>query len=62
MFVQNAEIFQHGVGSPDLGIGPIRNAAIINQLLGQPRYRLPQRSAFQHCGRRRGRLFLASWF
>lgn len=50
VFVQNAEIFQHGVGSPDLGIGPIRNAAIINQLLGQPRYRLPQRSAFQHYG------------
>lgn len=50
IFVQNAEIFQHGVGSPDLGIGPIRNAKIINQLLGISRYRLPARSAFQEYG------------
>ncbi|MDN5509602.1 MAG: SidA/IucD/PvdA family monooxygenase, partial [Pseudomonas sp.] len=50
VFVQNAEIFQHGVGSPDLGIAAIRNATIINQLLGQPYYRLPKRSSFQRYG------------
>jgi len=50
IFVQNAEIFQHGVGSPDLGIGATRNAVIINQLLGEPRYRVPKRSAFQDYG------------
>ena len=32
IFVQNAEIFQHGVGSPDLGVAAIRNARIANQL------------------------------
>lgn len=50
IFVQNAEIFQHGVGSPDLGIAAIRNATIINQLLGRSHYRLPKRSAFQRYG------------
>lgn len=50
VFVQNAEIFQHGVGSPDLGIAAIRNASIINQLLGCSHYRLPKRSAFQRYG------------
>lgn len=50
IFVQNAEIFQHGVGSPDLGIAAIRNATIANQLLGRPHYRLPKRSSFQRYG------------
>ena len=50
IFVQNAEIFQHGVGSPDLGIAAIRNATIANQLLGQAQYRLPKRSSFQRYG------------
>lgn len=50
IFVHNAEIFQHGVGSPDLGIGAGRNAHIINQLLGRTHYRLLARSAFQHYG------------
>lgn len=50
VFVQNAEIFQHGVGSPDLGIAAIRNATILNQLLGRDHYRLPKRSAFQQYG------------
>lgn len=50
VFVQNAEIFQHGVGSPDLGLGALRNATIMNQLLGSDRYRIPKRSAFQSYG------------
>lgn len=50
VFVQNAEIFQHGVGSPDLGLAAMRNISIINQLLGHEHYRSPQRSAFQHYG------------
>lgn len=54
IFVQNAEIFQHGVGSPDLGISAIRNATIANQLLGQPHYRLPKRSSFQRYGMHEG--------
>lgn len=50
VFIQNAEIFQHGVGSPDLGLGAYRNATIINQLLGWNCYRMPARSAFQEFG------------
>ncbi|MHA6195953.1 putative histamine N-monooxygenase [Pseudomonas wadenswilerensis] len=54
VFVQNAEIFQHGVGSPDLGVAASRNATIVNQLLGRPHYRLPKRSAFQRYGMHEG--------
>lgn len=50
IFIQNSEIFQQGVGSPDLGIGANRNAVIINQLVEQARYRVPKRSAFQQYG------------
>ncbi|MCG7488017.1 anguibactin biosynthesis histamine N-monooxygenase AngU [Vibrio sp. Of14-4] len=50
IFIQNAEIFQHGVGGPDLGMGAYRNASIINQLLGREAYRLPAKSAFQNYG------------
>ena len=50
VFVQNPEIFQHGVGGPDLGIGAYRNASIINQALGKDVYRLPEKSAFQTYG------------
>jgi len=50
IFVQNAEIFQHGVGSPDLGVAAIRNATIVNRLLGRAHYRLPRRSSFQRYG------------
>jgi len=50
VFVQNAEIFQHGVGSPDLGLGAMRNSVILNQLLDEPQYRVPERSAFQNYG------------
>ena len=50
IFVQNAEIFQHGVGSPDLGLGAARNSLIINQLLGETRYHVPKQSSFQNYG------------
>ncbi|WXL25990.1 putative histamine N-monooxygenase [Ectopseudomonas mendocina] len=50
IFVQNAEIFQHGVGSPDLCVAAIRNINIINQLLGRDHYRIPKQSSFQRYG------------
>ena len=50
IFVQNADIFQQGIGSPDLGLGAYRNGSIINTLLGREQYRLPQQSAFQSFG------------
>ncbi|MFT0137337.1 putative histamine N-monooxygenase [Alcanivoracaceae bacterium MT1] len=50
IFIQNAEIFQHGVGAPDLGLGAYRNATIANQLLGREHYRHSSRSSFQDYG------------
>ena len=50
VFIQNAEIFQHGVGAPDLGLGAYRNGVIANQLLGREHYRSPVDSAFQDFG------------
>ncbi|MBE0441322.1 putative histamine N-monooxygenase [Psychrobacter sp. FME13] len=50
IFIQNSEIFQQGVGSPDLGIGANRNAVIINQLLGREVYRIASGTAFQTYG------------
>lgn len=50
IFVQNAEIFQHGIGSPDLGLGAYRNGNIVNTLLGREHYRLPQQTSFQCFG------------
>ena len=50
VFIHNADIFQQGVGSPDLGLGPNRNARILNQLLGRAHYPLPARPTFQHYG------------
>ncbi|NTY85689.1 putative histamine N-monooxygenase [Serratia fonticola] len=50
IFIQNAEIFQHGIGSPDLGMGAYRNAIIANRLLGREHYRIPQQTSFQSFG------------
>ncbi|WP_071058088.1 SidA/IucD/PvdA family monooxygenase [Pelistega sp. MC2] len=50
IFMQNADIFQQGVGAPDLGIGAYRNAVIINQLLSQNYYHIPERTSFQNYG------------
>ncbi|KPF42507.1 SidA/IucD/PvdA family monooxygenase [Rhizobium sp. AAP43] len=50
VFVQNAETHQHGVGSPDLGLGAYRNAIILNQLLGHTHYQVDHPSAFQSFG------------
>ncbi len=50
IFLQNAEIRHHGVGSPDLGLGAYRNMRILNRITGQTAFRLPARSAFQSFG------------
>ncbi|MBJ7329840.1 MAG: SidA/IucD/PvdA family monooxygenase [Solirubrobacteraceae bacterium] len=50
LFVQNAELHTHGVGTPDLGLGAHRNAVIINTILGQERYAVRERNVFQHFG------------
>lgn len=46
VFVANADTHSHGVAAPDLGIGAVRNATILNALTGRETYRLPKRTAF----------------
>jgi lysine N6-hydroxylase len=46
VFVANAEVHSHGVSAPNLDIGAIRNATILNAITGRETYRLPKRSAF----------------
>jgi L-2,4-diaminobutyrate decarboxylase len=46
IFVANADTHSHGVAAPDLGVAPIRNATIINTVMGREVYRLPQDTAF----------------
>jgi lysine N6-hydroxylase len=50
LFVQNAELHTHGVGTPDLGLGAHRNAVIVNALCEREVYALRERSVFQSFG------------
>ncbi|MEN3360908.1 MAG: lysine N6-hydroxylase [Mycobacteriales bacterium] len=50
LFVQNAELHTHGVGTPDLGLGAHRAATISNAVAGRAVYRLPRRVAFTDFG------------
>ncbi|WP_063628048.1 lysine N(6)-hydroxylase/L-ornithine N(5)-oxygenase family protein [Actinospica robiniae] len=45
LYVQNAELHTHGVGTPDLGLGAFRAAVILNAVAGREVYRLPRRTA-----------------
>jgi lysine N6-hydroxylase len=45
LYVQNAELHTHGVGTPDLGLAARRAASIINAVAGHEVYRLPERTA-----------------
>ncbi|GAA1265716.1 SidA/IucD/PvdA family monooxygenase [Kitasatospora nipponensis] len=46
LYVQNAELHTHGVGTPDLGLGAHRAAVILNALTGRTVHRLPARTAW----------------
>jgi lysine N6-hydroxylase len=46
LFVANADLHSHGVAAPDLGIGAIRNATILNSVAGREVFRLPKSTAF----------------
>jgi lysine N6-hydroxylase len=46
LFVSNADLHSHGVAAPDLGIGAIRNATILNSIAGRELFRLPKSTAF----------------
>ncbi|WP_395294158.1 lysine N(6)-hydroxylase/L-ornithine N(5)-oxygenase family protein [Kitasatospora hibisci] len=46
LYVQNAELHTHGVGTPDLGLGAHRAAVILNAVTGRTLHRLPTRTAW----------------
>ncbi|AUG79940.1 lysine 6-monooxygenase [Kitasatospora sp. MMS16-BH015] len=46
LYVQNAELHTHGVGTPDLGLGAHRAATILNAVTGRTVHRLPTRTAW----------------
>lgn len=50
IFVQNADLHSHGFTAPDLGMGPYRNATIINTILGYEHFNLEKKVAFQTFG------------
>lgn len=50
LFVQNAELHTHGVGTPDLGLGAYRNSVIANAVAGRELYPVPERTVFQRFG------------
>lgn len=47
IFVQNAELHTHGINAPDLGLGPHRNATIVNQIVGEEIYDTSRADTFQ---------------
>ncbi|TFD45604.1 alcaligin biosynthesis protein [Cryobacterium frigoriphilum] len=50
LYVQNAELHTHGLGSPDLGMGAFRNSCIIRDILGREHYSVETRIGFQRFG------------
>ncbi|MDI2128642.1 lysine N(6)-hydroxylase/L-ornithine N(5)-oxygenase family protein [Yinghuangia seranimata] len=50
LYVQNAELHTHGVGTPDLGLGAHRAAVILNAVCARAVYRLPARTAYTTFG------------
>ncbi|MFD7157201.1 lysine N(6)-hydroxylase/L-ornithine N(5)-oxygenase family protein [Kribbella sp. NPDC059898] len=46
VFVANADLHSHGVAAPDLGIGAVRNAGILNSVAGREVFRLPKSTAY----------------
>jgi lysine N6-hydroxylase len=47
IFVQNAELHSHGINAPDLGLGPYRNAVIIDAIADGEHYSTKQAETFQ---------------
>ncbi|GLF93574.1 lysine N(6)-hydroxylase/L-ornithine N(5)-oxygenase family protein [Streptomyces yaizuensis] len=47
IFLQNAGVHTHSITSPDLGMGPYRNAYIIGEMLGSEYYPVEKSIAFQ---------------
>lgn len=47
IYVQNAGVHTHGVGTPDLGLGAYRNAVILDQLLADSPYPVDEDTVYQ---------------
>jgi len=50
VYVFNAELASHGILTSDLGMGPYRNATILNDILERKHFKLEKQIAFQHFG------------
>lgn len=50
LFLLGTELHSHGVGAPDLGLGALRAARIVNAAAGHDHYRVPERTVFQTFG------------
>ncbi len=50
VFVQNADLHSHGFNSADLGMGPYRNAVILNAMLQREQFQMEKNIAFQEFG------------
>lgn len=50
LFVQNADLHTHGFNSADLGMGPYRNATILNAIVKRKVFMLERDTAFQTFG------------
>ncbi|MER6345615.1 lysine N(6)-hydroxylase/L-ornithine N(5)-oxygenase family protein [Streptomyces sp. NPDC001595] len=50
VYVQNAGLHSHGVGTPDLGLAAWRSATVLNSVTGKEPYPLPDRTAFTSFG------------
>jgi lysine N6-hydroxylase len=50
VFVQNADLHSHGFNSADLGMGPYRNATILNTILGKEYFKMEANIGFQTFG------------
>ncbi|HLY71331.1 MAG TPA: SidA/IucD/PvdA family monooxygenase [Puia sp.] len=50
IFIQNAELHTHGFNAPDLGMGPFRNAVILNSILGKEHFKTERNIVFQTFG------------
>ena len=50
LFVQNADLHTHGFNSADLGLGPYRNAIILNSILQYEHFQMELGVTFQKFG------------
>jgi lysine N6-hydroxylase len=50
IFVQHAELHTHGFSAADLGMGPYRNATILNTILGYEHFAMEKQVTFQRFG------------